>query len=371
MKITIITSPFCELPPDAIGAVERRWANTAVEFARQGHRVELLGKKGRIILPSEGNLTRTYVRGYERTRSVYLDIGLDLVYSIRALWCMRPCDVLVCNTFWTPILAPILFGWKYKKLVYNVARFPKCHMRVYKGVDLFACTSSSVRVAFVNMFPRFADHAVVVSNPIDVGVFNVSGGRSSAVAGRIGYHGRVHVEKGLDILAEAIGRIAKECPQVSLRLVGPVDIARGGSGEAYRRKLDELSGGRIEWCPPVSDPKRLAELLRECESYCYPSVAEKGETFGVSPLEAMGLGLPVVVSKLECFSDFVRADENGLVFDHRSADRVQQLADKLRALCVDPSLRKRLSGAAATTASTFTVESIATRYVQEFEGLMK
>lgn len=56
MKIAIITSPFCELPPDALGAVERRWFNTAEEFAKAGHSVQLIGKKGKTILEDDDNL---------------------------------------------------------------------------------------------------------------------------------------------------------------------------------------------------------------------------------------------------------------------------------------------------------------------------
>ena len=110
MKISILTSPFCELPPDAIGAVERRWANSASVFAERRHVVQLVGKKGDTILPDGECLVRTYVRGYRRTGSIYRDIILDFFYTIRALRQVKPCDVLIVNTFWGPIVAPIFLG---------------------------------------------------------------------------------------------------------------------------------------------------------------------------------------------------------------------------------------------------------------------
>lgn len=371
MKIAIITSPFCELPPDAIGAVERRWANTAAEFAKQGHSVELLGKKGRTILPSEERLHRTYVRGYKRTSSVYTDIILDFFYSFRALWRVGRCDILVCNTFWTPVLGPLLFRRKYGKLVYNVARFPKRHLRLYKLVDLFECTSTPVKDELLRICPEYKEKTKVTPNPINVDVYNPSRWNPTDTTMMIGYHGRIHKEKGLDLLASTVGELAQQFPEIKLRLIGSWEIARGGSGEEYKNLLDKLSGGRIEWIGALSDPLKIVDSLRSCRVYCYPSVAEKGETFGVSPLEAMGLGMPTVVSSLKCFSDYADAGRNALAFNHRAENCVQELASKITQLLGDEKLQMQLSVNAADTAQRFSTAEIARRYLSDFDLLLR
>ena len=371
MKIAIITSPFCELPPDAIGAVERRWANTAAEFAKHGHSVELLGKKGRTILPSEERLCRTYVRGYQRTSSVYMDIILDFFYSLRALWRVGISDILVCNTFWTPILGPLLFRRKYGKLVYNVARFPRRHLRLYKSVDLFECTSTPVKDELLRICPEYKEKTKVTPNPINVDVYNPSRWNRADTTMRIGYHGRIHREKGLDLLATAVSGLARQFPEIKLRLIGSWEIARGGSGDEHKNLLDKLSGGRIEWVGALSDPCKIVNCLGPCRIYCYPSVAEKGETFGVSPLEAMGLGMPTVVSALKCFADYVEADKNAIVFNHHSKDCVQELSDKIAQLLNDEPLQMRLSTHAADTARQYSTAEIACRYLQDFDLLLR
>ena len=367
MRVCVITSPFCALPPDAIGAIERRWFNTVSCFAEKGHVVQLIGKRDKTVLPSEPAVRRDYVPGFNRTGSVYGDIVLDFFYSLQALWRMKTCDILVSNTFWGPILAPLLFRRKYGKLVYNVARFPKGHLKLYKGVDLFACTSKAVASALKKIVPMFSQRICVVSNPVEIAP--VEGVARQEFL--IGYHGRVHGEKGLDILAGAIALLAKEYPAVRMKVIGPWEVGKGGSGEVYKTKIDELSGGRCDWMGSISDRGKLAAELQTCSAYCYPSVAEKGETFGVSPLEAMALGLPTVVSGLECFEDFVRDGENGLVFDHRAPDPVGALVVQLRRLLKDSTFAAQLGTAAAKTAKDFSTEIIAERWLEKFNKVLK
>lgn len=370
MKIAIITSPFCELPPDALGAVERRWFNTAEEFAKAGHSVQLIGKKGKTILEDDDNLRRVYIRGYGRTRSVYMDIILDLFYSLRALRHLQNCDVLVLNTFWSPILAPYVARRKYKKSVYNVARYPKRHLQLYKHIDCFVCTSSVVRKAFCKIVPMIGKHVVeVVNNPIDVRHFYQKE-RREICPFLIGYHGRINLEKGLDLLARAVSVLAEEFPNLRMRLIGPWRIEQGGGGEIYKKHIDTLSGNRIDWMGPISNRNVLAKLLMECSIYCYPSVAEQGESFGVAPLEAMGLGLPVVVSGLECFKDFVKAGENAVEFNHRGDDPVGELAQKIRGLLVDVDWQNKIGKAAAQTGLRFSTGEIAKNYISVFQKII-
>ena len=133
--------------------------------------------------------------------------------------------------------------------------------------------------------------------------------------------------------------------------------------------MDKISGGLIEWREPIANRKELAEAIAECDLYCYPSIAETGETFGVSPLEAMGVGVPVVVSALSCFTDFIKDGETGLVFDHRASAPVQALKEKLRMLLESDEIRHRLSAAAAKCAAEFSNENVARQYQKWFEDL--
>ena len=74
---------------------------------------------------------------------------------------------------------------------------------------------------------------------------------------------------------------------------------------------------QIEWVGPVFDDKILAQEYLKASIFVYPSIAVKGETFGLAPLESMAYGCVPIVSDLECFKDFITNKKNGLIFNHR------------------------------------------------------
>jgi glycosyltransferase involved in cell wall biosynthesis len=286
---------------------------------------------------------------------------------------MQKCDVLVVNNFWGPIIPALFFFWKYKKLVYNAQRIPKKFFKFYGLLDGICCPSLAVTELAKDMLPRrVANKAITIPNPIDVRNFNteVSPRRSAKDGLVIGYHGRVHPEKGLHILAEAVKRLTADFLGLRLLIIGTYDIAKGGGGDEYKAELERLAGNLIDWHPPVSDRAELASILAGCDLYCYPSVAERGETFGVSPLEAMGVGVPVVVSALSCFKDFVEDGKTGVVFNHRVEDPSSELVSKLKGLLSSKEIRENIAESGAKCAAQFSNERIAQQYLEWFDKLI-
>jgi glycosyltransferase involved in cell wall biosynthesis len=77
--------------------------------------------------------------------------------------------------------------------------------------------------------------------------------------------------------------------------------------------------------------------------FCYPSLAERGETFGVAVAEAMSARCAVIVSALACFSDLAEDGETALVFNHRAGHPEALLADCISRLLLDPDMRINLA----------------------------
>jgi glycosyltransferase involved in cell wall biosynthesis len=153
-----------------------------------------------------------------------------------------------------------------------------------------------------------------------------------------------------------------------------VDVARGGSGAELRSYiLNQLSAvlkpGTFNLLDPQFNDRALAAVYQGIDIFCYPSLAEQGETFGVAVAEAMAAGAAPVTSNLACFTDFVRDGDNGLVFDHRGAAPAEALAAALIRLLREPVLRRQLVASGRTTAREYDYSAYADKLLAGFAQL--
>ena len=358
MRITVITSPFLELPPVAIGAVEKLFYLLAKEWVRLGHQVSFVCSGG----GEDPNINFIRLKKYKRTGSTKKDIIWDFFYSLKALWCCPQTDALLCNTFWTPALAP-LFRWKYKKLMFGVHRYPKGQYWLYPFVHKFICVSSIVRDALVRQLHGEDRRVQLIVNPIDTNVFYRRGG-IARVKGRVLFSGRIHPQKGLSCLAGACSRASRQNLCSELVLLGTYDIERGGGGAEYLKRLQELASPCKLIAPgPIAEPELLAGAIASAAVYVYPSEDSKGEACPVGPMEAMACGVPTVVSSLACYDDYVVENINALKFE--TGNEVS-LCEQLVVLLKDEVLAAQIGAAGAEEIEKYSAEVVARRYVDVF-----
>ena len=180
----------------------------------------------------------------------------------------------------------------------------------------------------------------------------------------------MHPEKGVHLLIEAFKRVVETGQSVRLRIVGPACVELGGGGSSYVEHLKQLADGLpVQLVEPISDPQMLAIEYQNAHCFCYPSLAEHGEAFGLAPLEAMATGLPVVVSDLACFKDFVEYGVDGIVFDHRRASPAAALAEALDGVLRNPIFAAQLGQRAAEKAKGHAYDAVAGRYLALVESL--
>jgi glycosyltransferase involved in cell wall biosynthesis len=248
-------------------------------------------------------------------------------------------------------------------------------MRLYSRVDRLHAVSSAIARWIIEERPSAAAQTKVIPNPIDIRYFNAADGLPGCATGSpktIIYTGRIHPEKGLDILLRSLPLVRSEVPDARLRLVGPTTTQSGGGGEAFVAHLRRLADGLpVQFDPPIYDRAALAMALRQADVYCYPSTAEKGEASPVAPLEAMGVGLVPVCSDLPQYRDYLTEGVNGLVFDHRGEDAPRRLADALIGLLRSPARLRQMGQAAAQTASAYSNKAIAERFIEDFASLAR
>jgi glycosyltransferase involved in cell wall biosynthesis len=148
------------------------------------------------------------------------------------------------------------------------------------------------------------------------------------------YIGRIAREKNLGLLLEAWESLAAERGGAQLVLVG-----RGPLEEDIRRR--DLPGVHVTG---LLQGEALSTAYASADVFAFPSPTE---TFGNSLLEAMGSGLPPIVAAGGGVLEFAEHGRNAWLVEPDSAPAI---ADALRRLFTDLSLRHRLAAGALATA---------------------
>lgn len=367
MKITIVQGAFFPIPPVLGGAVEKMWYGLAKEFVNKGHEVSYISKsyKGFLNIESEGGINHTRVKGYKTPSSGIVLKILDLFYTLKAVRKIsNDTDIIISNTFWLPILLSLK---QQKKCMIDVARMPKGQMKFYTNSGRLRANSSPVAKAIkeeINI--KYFDKVVMIPNTLPFKNTNtIDFSKKDKI---ILYTGRIHPEKGLDILIKSFASL--EPNDWQLLIVGPYSTETGGGGDLYLYELKQLAkNSTVVFLEPIFDIDKLSDVYSKASVFVYPSVAEQGETFGVSPLEAMSWGCATIVSDLECFKDFLIHNKNGLCFDHRSEKKVEILNQYLKDLINNSKLRMELATSGMTVNETHSTERLATEFLNEFESM--
>lgn len=366
MKIVILQGAFLPVPPKLGGACEKMWYLLGQKFAARGHVVMHVSKKWNNLPLSEyiKGVEHVRVAGFETPRNMLLLKVLDFLYTLRAIAVIpSDTDVLVTNTFWAPMLTPF---FRSAKIFVDVARMPKGQMRFYRGATRLRANSTPVADAIRAELTHVRHQQVtMIPNPLPYeSSENIDLNSKSKC---ILFCGRIHPEKGLDLLQAA----AKALPSGwSITIVGPWKTSEGGGGQTYLQSLKDCLGiVNVHFLEPIYDIENLNQLYREAAIFIYPSVAEKGETFGLAPLEAMAWGAVPVVSDLACFKDFIVDGENGLVFNHRSLNAQENVTRSLLLLIKNNALRQRLAERALEVNVSHSPVSIADSFLADFKHI--
>ena len=372
MIISIATGPWLPVPGLQGGAIPRIWQGLAEEFAARGHVVRILSRSYPGQPHTEVIRGVQYIRrlGFPQSPHITVDLFKDLVYALLTIPTLPNADILVINDFWLPVFAHL--RPKVGKIVINAARFPKGQYQLYSKTDFFAAASHAIRNAIAQQYPPAISRMGVIPNPIDTRIFSPLPVQVIKPEKVILYVGRLHPEKGIHLLLDAFAILSQQISHVKLRIIGPVKGSQGGGGKDYLTALKLKSAGlNVEFLEPIFDLHQLANAYRDADLFCYPSIAEKGESFGVAPLEAMATGVVPIVSDLECFKDFILDNETGYCFNHRTPQAVDNLAVKLGSVINNWKSTSEVAIKARQKAQEYNYTKVSALYLKTFESLLK
>jgi glycosyltransferase involved in cell wall biosynthesis len=178
--------------------------------------------------------------------------------------------------------------------------------------------------------------------------------------------------KGMDRLLRAWARCAPERGRDLLLLVGPA-TEREGLRPWYLphvRELETLAGS-----PELAGTVRMVGRVDDPESWLAASDAfallSRSEGFGIVIAEAMGCGLPCLVSPLEGIGrEIVNEGTTGFVID--DPDDPAAVAARLRLLLSDAEMRRKLGAEAARDAhARFSLETRASKLEEAYRLLVE
>jgi glycosyltransferase involved in cell wall biosynthesis len=368
VRITIVQGAFLPVPPLLGGAVEKVWFNLGKEFAHRGHDVTHVSRAFKDLPTCEviDGVCHRRISGFPSPATTPRRMLLDFWYALRVMSQLPPADILVTNTFWLPAME---LRRSRGRTYVHVARYPKGQLKLYRRAIL-QTVSEPIRQAILAETPRAGNRVRVIAYPLAERYLRPEPGEYHQT---LLYTGRVHPEKGVHLLIQAFAQLPPaERAAWKLQIVGPSEIAYGGGGETYLTELQAAAASvkaNVEFVGRVFDEDRLIQHYNNASIFVYPSLAERGETFGLAVLEAMAAGCAPLVSDLACFRDFIRPEVNGQIFNHRTSDPVGSLVSVLAAMLRDRESTNRIRQAAWLTAREYTLPKIASEFLADFAQL--
>jgi len=288
--------------------------------------------------------------------------GLPLVVTVHSLEPLRP--------------------WKREQLGggYDVSAWVE--RQALEQADAVIAVSAASRQDVLDNFAADPARVHVVHNGIDTRTFAPDRGTDSltrfgidVIAPYVLFVGRITRQKGITILIEAI-------PHLDARIGVVLAAGQADTPELAAEVEQGVAEARaaaphrqIHWIPEHLDRPTVRQLYSHAAVFACPSVYEP---FGITNLEAMACGVPVVATRVGGIPEVVVHGRTGLLVDPPDdpmapggTDRVaRDLAAAINALVADPARRAAMGEAGRQQAvEQFSWSAVATRTLEVYRSL--
>ncbi len=170
--------------------------------------------------------------------------------------------------------------------------------------------------------------------------------------------GRVAKEKSIDVIIRQMPELLKRVPNVKFVVYG--DGPARSELERLAASLDlkdsVIFAGAKPW-------ESIGKYYRTGDVFV---TASTSETQGLTHIEAMASGLPIVVKNDPSFLSVVTHEKNGLVFDTD-----EELTNCLERMLTDEALRQQISEEASITLETLSAEHFANQVISVYEDAIQ
>ena len=307
-------------------------------FNAAGVVVHLLGVKRGEGVRTQWALARGLLRALRRTR-----------YDAIWLQYMTPTalPLAVTRLFTRNLIATVHVAASH----YSPAGRRRLRWLARHWCDRFVCVSHTVAEGIfgpADAAARAGGRIAVIPNALDMAAVRVAAARDwRTEAGWppetivLGFTGRLAHIKGVDVLLHSVARLHSQGLPVRLVIVGE------GAEQADLEALAvQLGIGAITH---FSGRLPRSAIYGAIKGFDIAVVPSREEGFGLSALEAMAAGVPVVASRADALQEVVEEGATGLLCQ---VDDPQSMADALARLVADAELRTQMGAVGAAHAES-------------------
>jgi 1,2-diacylglycerol 3-alpha-glucosyltransferase len=173
------------------------------------------------------------------------------------------------------------------------------------------------------------------------------------------YVGRLSPEKNLSLLLRAFYGVAMTYDHVSLLVVGD-----GPERENMEAQVKHMNIGSRVFFTGMIDYKEIPSYLASSDIFVTPSSAE---TFGLSTVEAMAAGLPVLGIDSPGTGDIIDDGITGLV----TSDDLAVFTAKLGLLSTNHELRRAMGKQATHASKQYDIQTTTSVLIQHYQQLVE
>jgi glycogen synthase len=303
-------------------------------------------------------------------------------------------DLVHCHTWYTHLAGTTLHArglplvvtahsleplrpWKREQLGAGYELAAAVEREALETADAVIAVSAAMAADIESHFAIDANRIHVIANGIDADAFQRDPAVDELTARGIDparpyilFVGRVTRQKGLSHLLDALPHLD---PALGVVLAaGQADTPE--LAEEVERRVAEgrrARSGQIHWLPEMIDHRALVQLYSHAAAFVCPSVYEP---FGITNLEAMACGTPVVATRTGGIPDVVTDGLTGLLVDPPGNDGGEAFAVGLAAainrVVADPVLAQSLGRAGRErSASVFSWSAVAERTIAVYRSV--
>ena len=353
-----------------LGGITEHVHNLAAEYRRWGHEAVIVSAR-----VSGDEVEREGVRLVGRSRLVYangsfarITTAPRLGHRIAEVLRKEKIDIVHVHGGLAPtlgLLAPrvaqglgipavgTFHSWFPKSAGYSIFRRPL--QREFSRLSARIAVSEPVVRAFSRYFRGDWE---IIPNGVDIGYFHPSGRRPMelSLSPRLLFLGRLDPRNGLDVMLAAMPRILERHPRAELVVVGD-----GPLRPWYERRAQHL-GRSVRFEGRVLEERTA--FYAHSDIFVCPT---ERASFGITLLEAMACGTPMLVSDIIGFRELVDGgDEAQLVEPNRAdlwADAVSDLLD-------DPERRALMGAAGREKSAIFSWDRVAEQVLEVYQRVL-